>query len=220
MRMICPLSKSGSPAAPGSATNPTGRTTGEAGALRARAARGRPAATGVATCPSAVGATTGAGAGLSVGASARTAVGTGRALRRWPTARAHPPRHRSHHHQTAAAAPSHLLQPLWFRTGATSASRVDCRLANASSSRGPSASESVRTTLPPPAPEAPGSTARSRPGGRRRIGSARRDSRPRHACLGRRCPLEPARRSRPAASGTSCEVPHAPERPADVRDGA
>ena len=77
-----------------------------------------------------------------------------------------------------------------------------------------------RRTSPPPARATPGSIAARGSGGRRRIDSARHDCRRRRACLGQRHPPAPNRRSRPARCGTSCEVPHAPERPADIRDTA
>ncbi len=121
--------------------------------------------------------------------------------------------------QSAAAAPSHRLQPLWLRTGATSASRRDCRSANTSSSRAP---ERVRRSVgrrrrrQRPKPLAQLTLPNQEGGAGSTVLDVALDRG--YACLDRRSRPAPARRSRPATSGTSCEVPHAPERPADVRD--
>ena len=214
--MICPLSKSGSPAAPGSSTNPT----------RPHDRRGRPSA--------AHGSRSMAGGDhrrrpLAVARQGHhrcrrrlrlLSIALHCARRRGPlrsrlASRAPPPSRRGASEQDAPRPHASSQQTAGHtQTPAQTPARgVDCRSANTSSSRRPSASGGPSAAVAAASARSPGSTDAPASSAPRTPHSARRGSR-----LQRRCPDQlpvraPARRSRPATSGTSCEVPHAPERP-------
>ncbi len=217
MRMICPLSKSGSPAAPEAPRTRRAERLGEAGAVRrARHEAGRQRR--ASWRPVGGQAPRLRGCRLRVRTSARTPVRTGRALRHRRTARGHPQAVDPTTIRSAAAALSHRLQPLWPRPSATSASAgrlprgKDLQQPAAERLRGPVRRRRRRQRAQSMAQL----TSTGQEGG---AGFTVLDMTvDGGACARTGGPSRANRRSRPASVGTSCEVPHAPERPADIRD--
>ncbi len=210
--MIWPLSKSGSPAAPGSSTNPTGRTTGEA-ASRPTARTTRPMA---------------GGNNRDRAMVVRRRCDSRRRCRfSLPSVREYRTRRRTLWHPLSAGAPPPSRRGSGQHDGCSRAHpasgppdglghRPRCRLSLGKHFQQP-ASECVRRPISRrrlgqrPQSLAQLTLSRHQRRARRTVldvaldrGDACQDQLPGHA---------PARRSRPATSGTSCEVPHAPERP-------